>query len=138
MASKQESEKKELSLGINTFDSPTELTGVDAWVSQVSKLLFMVPGTMPTDPAMGINIQQYEFGFIDDVKKEVEEKVMNQVHTYLPDVPLASVQCSNQTTTGGRVVFVCVLTFTMQNEDRIAVVAAENTDNIIKFNTSIG
>lgn len=138
MSSKQESEKKELSLGINTFDSPTELTGVDAWVAQVSKLLFMVPGTMPTDPGMGVNVQQYEFGFIDDVKKEIEEKVMSQVHTYLPDVPLTSVQCSNQTTSGGRVVFVCVLTFDVQNDERIAVVAAEESNNVINFNTSIG
>lgn len=138
MASKQESEKKELSLSVNSFDSPTELTGLNAWVAQVNKLLFMVPGTMPTDPAMGINIQQYEFSFIDDIKEQVENAIMDQVHTYLPDVPLSSVKCGSEKTPGGKVVFVCVMTFEMPDEERIAVVAAEQTNNVINFNTSIG
>lgn len=131
---RNEAEKTELLLGINVFDQPAEASGAKAWGNLITNLLFMSPGSIPSDPEMGCDIGKYEFGFIDDVVEDIEEKIQNQVSTYLPDVPLESIEISNGSESGDPNILYIKIIFSIDDrEDNIAVVAAEKVNSIINF-----
>lgn len=116
------------------FSEPLELSGAKAWASLVANLIFMVPGTIPTDPEMGCYIQQYEFSFIDDVRDEIIQKITDQVRTYLPDIPLESVTINTQESDTNDTIMTIILSFIYDDSENIAVVAAEKGDSdVINF-----
>jgi len=133
MADKQESDKTEQALEINTFNEPLELSGPNAWARLISNLVFMSPGTIPTDPEMGCEIQKYEFSFIDDVKEEIEEKITDQVRTYFPDIPLQEITVTSEENSTGRNILLIILSFSYEDNENITVVAAEKQDNVLNF-----
>lgn len=131
---RNECEKSELVLGINVFDQPAETSGAKAWGNLITNLLFMSPGSIPSDPEMGCDIGQYEFGFIDDVVEDIEENIQNQVNTYLPDIPLESIEISNGAEAGDPNILYVKIVFSVDgSKDNIAVVAAEKVNSIINF-----
>ena len=134
IAEKQESEKTEQVLGVNVFDEPLELSGADAWANLVTNLIFMVPGTVPTDPEMGCYIQQYEYSFIDSVRDEISQKIMDQVRTYLPDIPLESISIDTRDSDTNGTILIIILEFVYDNTENISVVAAEKDNSgVINF-----
>lgn len=133
MADRQESQKTEQLLGINNFNKPAEVSGVQAWANLISNLLFLVPGTYPTDPEMGCNIQQYQFSFVDQSKELIESSIRDQCGKYLPEIPLESVTITNEKLPSGNYALLIVLAFTMESDDNVAVIAAEKNNNIINF-----
>lgn len=132
-----ESEKKELVLGVNSFDKPAEAIGVNAWVKLVTNLLFMRKGTYPSEPNMGVEIQKYEFSFIDDIKEELESEITSQIQTYLPSVPLDAVNLSSTTLESGKVILLVVLEFSYNGNLDSVVVAAEDSANLINFKVAM-
>lgn len=126
------SDKVELSLSVNNFDEPTELTGINAWVKLVTNLMFMQKGTYPTDPNAGCEIQQYEFEFIDDVIDTVRDSITEQVRTYLPDIPFESVTVRSDNSSGKPILLI-ILEFRTEDSYNTAVVAAEKKNNLINF-----
>ena len=133
---KLESDKIELSWGINSFNKPTELTGGKAWAKLVTNLLFMPKGSYPTEPDMGCELQKYDFMFIDDVKDDIEKNIRDQISTYLPDIPLSEIIVSSETIAGQRNIMVIILKFT-EKENESIVVAAEKVNNLINFEVSL-
>ena len=134
---KSEAEKVELALGLNAFGDPLETSGATAWANMITKLLFMVPGTMPSDPEMGCDISQYEFSFVDEVKAEIEQNITDQVNTYYPDIPMASIDISTDTLPTGRLVLLIQIVFTYDGMTEVAVVAAEKVNSIIRFEVAV-
>ena len=132
-----ESDKKELILGINSFDKPSEAIGVDAWAKLVTNLLFMKKGTYPSEPDMGIEIQKYEFDFIDDVKDDLEIEITEQINAYLPGIPLTTVSVRSTTSDSGKSILLIVLEFSYNGKLDSAVVAAENSANLINFKVAM-
>lgn len=132
-----ESDKKELVLGVNSFDKPAEAVGVNAWAKLVTNLLFMKKGTYPSEPDMGIEIQKYEFGFIDDIKDDLEMEITNQIYTYLPSVPLTTVSLRSASSDSGQPILLIVLEFSYNGKLDSAVVAAENSANLINFKVAM-
>ena len=128
------SERKELILGLNSFNRPAEASGKDAWVKLILNLFFMRKGTIPSEPEMGGELDRYEYSFIDDVKNEIRDVCMGQVQTYLPDIPLTNCEISSSTLSNGQSVMVIMLTFryTDGEFDTVAV-AAEKSSNQINF-----
>lgn len=134
MSDRLECEKTELVLGVNVFNQPAEQSGAKAWGTLVANLAFMTPGAMPTDPEMGVDIQKYEFSFIEDVSSEIEEKMRSQISTYLPDIPLESVEVTKELTETGEPILLIKLIFdAASNEDQFVVIAAEKSNTIINF-----
>lgn len=132
-----ESDKLELVLGVNNFDKPSEAIGVNAWAKLVTNLLFMKKGTYPSEPDMGIEIQKYEFSFIDDIQDELESTITEQLHSYLPSVPLTSVKLRSETSESGQPILLVVLEFSYNGKLDSVVVAAENSKNIINFKVAM-
>lgn len=137
MAAKLEAEKVEVVLGIDNFNKPAEATGAKAWGNLIAELVFMTPGTMPTDPEMGCDIQKYEFSFIDDVRDEIEQLITDQVHTYYPDIPFDSLSISHEVLENGNTVLLIQISFILEDYHEIAVVAAEKTNSIINFAVAV-
>jgi hypothetical protein len=126
-----ESNKKEIQLSLNAFNSPTEASGPKAWIKLITQLLFLVKGTYPSDPNMGIGIQQYEFSLFTDIQDDLEESITEQIRTYLPDIPFDSVTTRMSPTNPD--VLLIFLNFTYNDSSEVAVVATQNTNNGINF-----
>lgn len=130
-----ESDKKELVLGINVFDKPTELIGPKAWAQLLVNLCFLRPGTYPSQPMMGIGIQDYEYEFIDAAIERLQEEIPAQARQYLPDVPLESVEVKS-TIVNGRDILIIIFNMYYRNTIVSAAVAADVSNKIIDFDIS--
>ena len=86
---------------------------------------------------MGIEIQKYEFDFIDNIKDELESTITEQIHSYLPSVPLTSVNLRSVISESGQPILLVVLEFSYNGKLDSAVVAAENSKNIINFKVAM-
>ena len=128
-----ESEKKEVLLSINTFSKVAESSGVDAWSRQISNLLFMKKGSYITDPEMGCDLNQYDFAFIDDVINDIRENIVNQIQTYLPEIPFEGVTIRKDYSENGDPILLILLSFYLNDETNIVVVAAEQSNSLINF-----
>lgn len=68
-------------------------------------------------PVMGIGIQNYEYEFIDDVKLELQQKILSQIHTYLPDIPVNGVVLSTTLIKNDTVLIVTITFYEDQGID---------------------
>ena len=134
-----EYQKKELMLGINNFNKPAEKSGINAWATLISRLLFLQKGSYPSDPEMGIELQQYDYALLDDyLTDEIQSLITDQVRTYLPDIPFEACSVEIKTLNNGTDVLLVTLAFTMpNNETEIAVVASTNSNSRFNFEITI-
>jgi hypothetical protein len=128
---KLEHTKKELTLDIDAFNKPKELSEVKAWSQLMLDLVFMNPGTYPSLPNMGIGIGSYEFEFLDTVISELQSKIITQQQTYLPQIPLASLEVSAMDNSGQKVLIIRMQFNTPQGTENSAI--AINTSQNNKF-----
>lgn len=137
--SKTESDKKELQLSINSFDNPTELTGIKAWSQLILQLLFMTPGTYPTLPEMGVGIENYQFEFVDNVLSPLSASIIEQQRTYLSDIPLVAVTVE-PATVNNETILLIQLTFDLGRDGSgnsvIAVNATPTSRHFLDFDIS--
>lgn len=131
----QEAYKKELLLEINSFNKPAEVQGKNAWTRLIKNLLFLEPGTYPSMPEMGLNIQSYDYEYMDDTIKSLPEKIRKQVNTYLPDIPLDDVTAQS-VDSGGRKVLLIVLSFYDNGNIESTAIASVISNKILDFEIS--
>ena len=130
--SKLESKKIELNLGINSFDNPTKLSELQAWSQLMLNLTFLRPGTFPSQPEMGIDIENYQYDFIDDATAELSSKIISQQQTYLPDVPLTGVDISTTDYKGSKILLIKYV-FSTHKGNVASVVAVDMSAKGRKF-----
>lgn len=69
---------------VNKFYKPVVLTGTDAAVIHIIRLILLEPGTIQTHPNCGVGIVS-RFRYSTDVDiKDLENTISNQISTYLP------------------------------------------------------
>lgn len=90
-----ESSKKELVLGLNVLNKPGERIGSNAWAQLILQLIFLKPGTYPSQPEMGIGIQDYDYEYLDVAIEKLNSIIQAQIAMYLPDVPVDTVSVSS-------------------------------------------
>lgn len=135
---KLNAEKKEVIIGINSFDQPSEVSEIDAWVKIISRLLFMKKGTYPTDPEMGCELQKFEFAFTDKASIEMAEIIRDQCQTYLPDIPLTNINIGTADYLPGRNILLISLEFEISpGQYDTAVVASEKVNKEINFEVAM-
>jgi len=127
-----ESDKKEVMLSINSFNSPAEVSNKEAWIKLILHLLFLKKGSYPSNPNIGIDIRQYDYQFIDNILTTLPSDIMEQTRLFLPDIPLESVIVET-TEVGGKVILLIILTFVDDN----VVIATSVANNIIDFEISM-
>ena len=78
---------------INKFYKPVVLTGTDAAVMQIIRLILLEPGTIQTHPDMGVGIvSRFRHSNEIDVAK-LSTRIKDQIAKYLPQFTLVNVQC---------------------------------------------
>lgn len=134
-----ESNKKELQLSINSFDNPTELTGIKAWSQLMLQLIFMEPGTYPSLPDMGVGIESYQYDFMDDILSQLSAKIIQQQRDYLSDIPLTAVTIEPRTVNGETIMLI-QLSFDLGRQGEgtsvIAVNASPSSRHFLDFDVS--
>lgn len=131
-----ERDKKELSLAIDSFDKPKTSSGVAAWSQLMLNLLFLTPGTYPSLPLMGVDIESYQYEFIDTAIDDLTAIIDNQQRSYLPDVPLAGTKVTTMDYNGTTVLLI-QLVFSTTTGNVSSVIAISTTpDKIIDVEVS--
>lgn len=131
--------KSELFLELDSFDKPKTTNNVGAWSQLILNLLFLLPGTYPSLPNMGIGLQLYEYEYLDDAIDEITSKIESQQQLYLPDIPLTEVDISKYYPKNSPdPVLLIHLTFTTNENKSETSVIALNTDKkrFIEFEIS--
>ncbi len=71
-------------LSVNRFSKPIVLSGTDAMIVRIIRLILMEPGTIQTHPDMGVGIvSRFRYSTALD-QSELENAIMSQVTKYLP------------------------------------------------------
>ena len=136
MSNPLESSKKEPILEINSFDKPTELSGVSAWSQLLLNLIFLKPGTYPSAPEMGVGIEEYQYDFVDDAISELSTKITEQQKKYLSDIPLSSVQVT-KVEQNGQPILVIQLFFNIASGTASSAIAINvSKRNFLEFEVS--
>lgn len=131
-----ESSKAEVVLGINSFDKPEELTDVKAWSQLMLNLIFLKPGSYPSIPEMGVGIENYQYDFMDDTISELSAKIITQQQTYLPDIPLSTVNVQ-KIEQNGQPILIVQLFFTTNSGAASSAIAINSTSrNFLDFDVS--
>ena len=69
---------------INKFYKPVILTGSDAAVMQITRLILLEPGTIQTHPDCGVGIiSKFRYSTEVDIR-QLENRIAAQISTYLP------------------------------------------------------
>ena len=137
---KMDYQKTEMTLSIDAFNRPQELSDVKAWSQLMLNLIFLTPGTYPSIPGMGIDILKYEYEYIDDIREKLSAEIMAQQQKYLEFVPLEAVRITTQEYKGSPIVliqFSFYIKSTNSSEvSAIAINASESTGSLIDFDVS--
>ena len=128
----EEATKIELLLEVNSFNKPAEVQGKNAWTRLIKNLLFLEPGTYPSVPEMGLNIQGYDYEYMDETVSSLPEKIRSQVSTYLPDIPLQDVSAQSVDVDGRKVLLV-VLSFYDNGNVEHSAIASVVSEKILDF-----
>jgi hypothetical protein len=134
-----EYQKAECLLNIDSFDEPAKLSHKRAWVQQIQHLLFMKKGTYPSNPELGIGLQNYDYAFIDDAIPKLRDDITEQIRTYFPDMPFDSVTLISQNHSSKKEK-ILVMVFNFSNNasnNESVVVASTKTSSRIDFEISI-
>lgn len=86
-----EYQKQELTFQLNSFNKPDTLTKYNAWADLILKLLIYEKGTFPDLPEMGLEINKAHYQDLKTYSKRLKSDLEFQLSTYLPDIPVASV-----------------------------------------------
>lgn len=127
-----EKNKQELSLSINSFDNPTNLLGVKAWSQLMLNLTFLRKGTYPSQPEMGIDIQSYEYEYLDEAVQQLAGEILDQQQKYLPDIPLIDVTVTTTEYKGSPVLLINYI-FREDNRNVASAVAIDMASKDRKF-----
>ena len=126
----QQYQRIELGFDLDDFNKPISYSGVDAWVHQIMQLCMLDPGSIPSNPTIGIGITRYEFLLEDDRRKLCNE-INRQVPLFYPDMPFTevTVEVSQESSD----VLYLVTSFAYDGSVETAVVAVKKGYKYIDF-----
>lgn len=126
----QQYQRIELGFDLDDFNKPISYSGVDAWVHQIMQLCMLDPGSIPSNPTIGIGITRYEFLLEDDRRKLCNE-INRQVPLFYPDMPFTevTVEASQESSD----ILYLVTSFTYDGSVETAVVAVKKGYKYIDF-----
>lgn len=131
-----DSNKKETSLQINSFDKPNELTGVAAWSQLMLNLIFLKPGTYPSLPEMGVGIEDYQYDFFEEAVEALSSAITEQQKVFLPDVPLSGIKISKLEKNGQPILVIQLFFDTNDGVETSAIAINTSKRNFLDFDVS--
>ena len=128
----QQFQRIELGFDMDDFAKPITYSGTDAWARQIVQLCMMDPGTIPSNPTIGIGISRYEFLLEDDRRKLCEE-INRQVPIFYPDMPFQQCTIQSGTDDEDKGTIYILITFTQNNNVQVVAVATKKGYKYIDF-----
>lgn len=128
----QQYQRIELGFDLDDFSKPICYSGTNAWTQQIIQLCLMDPGTIPSNPTIGIGISRYEFLLEDDRRKLCEE-INRQVPLFYPDMPFQQCTVQPGSADDDQDVLYLALSFTENGNVEVAVVAVKKGYKYIDF-----
>ncbi|MGN1394240.1 MAG: hypothetical protein ACI4V7_09495 [Succinivibrionaceae bacterium] len=81
-------------MSINKFNKPKVLQEPDSGVVRIVRLILLEPGTIQTHPDMGVGIvSKFRYSIDIDIDS-LNNRIKNQIETYLPMYTTVNVDCS--------------------------------------------
>lgn len=84
-----EFQRVELGFDLDSFNQPIAYSGPNAWVKQIVQLCMLEPGTIASNPTIGVGIKRYDF-LLEEDRRKLEIEINRQVPIFFPDMPFSS------------------------------------------------
>ena len=81
--------QREYLLSVNVYNEPAKADLQSAIALLLIRLILLEPGGDPLHPEMGVGIRKYRYAL--NQLEELEKRIENQMATYLPEYPGATV-----------------------------------------------
>ena len=105
----RETEIGELDFGFDGFQNQKVLRGIYAYARLADRLIRKRKGTNPSEPDMGIDLDSYRFSDITMlVAGSLRNVIQNQLMTYIPNMPLQSVDVSTMKVRNDYVLYITI------------------------------
>lgn len=73
--------------GVNNFKQPKVLSVTQTYANNLLTILFGKPGFYPSQPTLGMDIEQYLYKYIDQINiAELKSKLIQQCSEFLPEI----------------------------------------------------
>lgn len=73
--------------GVDDFHKPKVRSEMETYANNVLLILFTVPGTYPSLPAFGMNVQKYLYEFEDEINTDrIKAELVFQCDEFLPEI----------------------------------------------------
>lgn len=81
---------------INDFDVPSTYKSGLGSAKLILNIIFMMPGTYPTSPTMGVGLARYKFSILDSESiSKLTNEITEQISQFLPELSDTEVAVSN-------------------------------------------
>ena len=129
-------DRREITFKIDKYKKPVLLSTKESIARIIINALLMVPGNLPGNPLVGVNIMQYIYRKVDDVNtSQIMENLRFAVGDTLGDTVLDDVSVASVRDPEGDILVVNVrLRMPDAREDDTLVVLLKKTDDRVHFN----
>lgn len=130
---------KEVDFGFDDFGKPKVLTAADSIANLLINILFLKPGQIPSQPYLGININQYLYSFSDETIDSATLRTMltDQAPYLLQYIDMANLQVNTITDERGQGILY-IFAPLLIDSNMIAIGIKQSTDaNTSPFNYKI-
>lgn len=129
-------DRREITFKIDKYKKPVLLSTKESIARIIINALLMVPGNLPGNPLVGVNIMQYIYRKVDDVNTgQIMENLQFAVGDTLGDTVLDDVSVASVRDPEGDILVVNVrLRMPDAREDDTLVVLLKKTDDRVHFN----
>lgn len=129
-------DRREITFKIDKYKKPVLLSTKESIARIIINALLMVPGNLPGNPLVGVNIMQYIYRKVDDVNtSQIMENLQFAIGDILGDTVLDDVSVASVRDPEGDILVVNVrLRMPDAREDDTLVVLLKKTDDRVHFN----
>ena len=82
-----ESTVQDPTFGVNNFERPKVLSVTQTYANNLLTILLGKPGFYPSQPTLGMDINQYLYKYIDEINlSEIKSKLIDQCTEFMPEI----------------------------------------------------
>ena len=122
----------ELGFDLDDFGKPICYAGKEAWIHQILQLCIMEPGSIPSNPTIGVGMKKYDY-LLEDDRKKLANEINRQVPIFFPDMPFVNCDIQLPSEDEDQDILYILITFTVGSTLETAVVATKMGYHYIDF-----
>lgn len=122
----------EIGFDLDDFNKPICYSGKEAWIHQLLQLCMMDPGTIPSNPTIGIGMKRYDY-LLEDDRNKLASEINRQVPIFFPDMPFVNCSVQLPTEEEDNDILYLIITFVVNGNLETAVVATKAGYHYIDF-----